>query len=158
MKQLTVALMLVVGALFAGGGVIQAYPPGSGTITVSDPTPDPGKSFSVTFHNCKVGEVVIFVFNGGAPVSVVSTGDAQTGIGSATATFTAPTKSGTYKGTATCGGVTLTFEVSVTVSNTTVAKTGSDNVGRKVSTAAGLLALGAGLLFVSRRRRTAAIA
>ena len=173
MKQLSVALMLVVGVLFGSGGVTQAYPPGPGTITVSDPTPDPGSTFTVTFHNCKVGEVVVFVFNGGPPISVVSTGDAQTGIGSATATFTAPNASGTYTGTATCGGVTLTFEISVVVPSTTlggsgdsavtapdnsIVKTGSDNVGRKISTGAGLLALGAGLLLVSRRRRTVATA
>jgi LPXTG-motif cell wall-anchored protein len=153
MKQLTVALMLVVGALLAAGGVAQAYPPGSGTITVSTPTPDPGAEFTVTFHNCKVGEEVVFVFNGGTPVTVISTGDAETGIGSATVTFTAPTVSGTYTGTATCGGVTLTFEVSVTVPDTSIPQTGSDDVGRKVSTAAALLALGTGLLLVSRRRR-----
>ena len=164
MKQLVVALMVVAGALFAGAGVTHAYPPAAPTITVSDPQPPPGGNFTVTVRGCLVGERVRFKFPdppvpgiGTSVKVVVCVGPQGSQAGTATATFTAPNQGGVFTGTAKLlrTNVTLQFQVSVDVPTYTVPKTGSDGIGRKTSMGLGLLALGGGLLLVSRRRRHA---
>ncbi len=164
MKQLVVALMVVAGAVFVGAGVTHAYPPGSATITVDNPNPPPGGSFTVTVQNCLVGERVRFKFPDppvpgiGTKVQVVvCVGPPGSLSGTATATFTAPNQTGAYRGTAKLlrSNVTLEFRVSVLAPVPEVPKTGADGIGRKTSMGLGLLALGGGLLLVSRRRRHA---
>ncbi len=160
MKQLAVAFAVVVGVMFVGAGVTQAYPPGSGTVTVSNSTPTAGDQFTVTYNNCQIGEPVTFRFNGGPPVTVITTGSSATGSGSASTVFTAPGIGGTYSGTATCLGTAVPFTITVQDPPVvTIPKTGSDGVGRNLSIGLGLLGLGGALLVVAQlRRRTPATA
>lgn len=163
MKQLAVAFAVVVGVLFVGGGVTQAYPPGSATVSVDDSNPPAGGTFTVTVDHCLAGEQVRFNYPG-RPSQVVVCTPAFPGAsyGSASATFVAGPNGGVFTGTVQLltSNVTLPYTITVQAPPVvTIPKTGSSGVGRNLSIGMGLLGVGGALLVVAQlRRRTPAAA
>ena len=148
LKRLAAALMITGASVFAGGAVTHAdYPPGAGTATISDATPDAGSTFTVTATACQAGETVTFVFQG---VTKAATCSGTT----ATASFSAPATGGAFTGTASYGtsGGTVSFTVNVPAPGGLPA-TGSSGSNTTMTIAAVLLAAGVGIFLVSRRRR-----
>lgn len=147
-KRVVAALTLLGAVTIAGGTVTHAYPPGSGVVTTSDPTPDPGQTFTATATNCQTGEAVTFSFQGATVVSTCSASN------TATASFSAPTTGGAFNGTAAYGtsGGTLSFTVNVVVAGG-LPLTGSSGSNSTMTIAAVLLASGIGIFLVAQRRR-----
>jgi hypothetical protein len=149
MRQLAVVVAVVVTALLAGGGVANAYPPGAGRVIVSDRTPPPNSTFTVTFIGCEPGRPVTFTFPGNPTVAVTTGAD-----GTASTVFTAPSVVGPYTGTATCLGSSIPFTIEVRRPPVeSIAKAGASGVGRNLTIGLGLIALGGALLVVARSRR-----
>lgn len=149
LKRLTTALMISAAALLAGGAAAQAdYPPGSGTVTVSDSSPDAGTSFTVTATNCQPGEIVTFSFQGATKTATCSASK------TAAASFAAPATGGVFNGTASYGtsGGTLSFSVNVAAPGGLPA-TGSSGSNSTMMIAAVLVASGIGMFLVAQRRR-----
>jgi LPXTG-motif cell wall-anchored protein len=144
-----VALAAVLFGLVAPAAASPQYPPSGLEVTVTDPTPSPGGTFSVTATGCAEGDTVTFSFNGETQTAVVSGG-------SATVSFTAPTTPGSYTGTVTCSGVAGDFGIVVPSSGGTLPATGSDGIAGTTVIAIGLLGVGLGLFAVAtfRRRQT----
>lgn len=144
------------------GGTTTTTVAGGGAATVTPASPAPGRSYTVTFPNCRVGETITFsqpqstptttTTTCAAPVTAVTSSTTSTtvapaagfrrpqqvttGVGTATGSFTAaPTTPGTYTVTMT-GSIspqrTVTFTVSA-VTSTTVAGAGGSGSGGSIA-------------------------
>lgn len=131
MKKLGLALMASAAAVFGFGLVAQAGYVGDQSVTVNPAVASPGQQVDVTYNNCIVGETVDFVTNFASINNVPCEADAAFGLsllmapslGSATATFTAPSP-GSYPGTASpIESPALPFTIVVQGADTTVAPT-----------------------------------
>ena len=153
MKRIAVALMATAAVLSFGSGVSAqeenpAYPiPPAPTVSLSTSSPTAGAQFTVTANGCPAGATATFEFQG------------QTASGSTQATFTAPTAAGTYAGSVTCGGTTVSFSVNVAPTAGTIPATGGgSSSGTTTSIAGMLLVAGVGMFGVAQFRRRQAIA
>lgn len=151
MKRIAVALMATAAVLSFGSGVSaqgRDYPPGRPpTVSLSSPSPAAGAQFTVTANGCPAGATASFEFQG------------QTASGSTQTTFTAPTAAGTYAGSVTCGGTTVSFSVNVAPTAPNLPATGGgSSSGTTTSIAAMLLLAGVGMFGVAQVRRRQAIA
>lgn len=170
MKKFALALMAAAAAVFGVGMVANAYPPVPDAPGVSDSTPAPGGTFTVT-SACAVPETVTFTIPGDSDTATCEPGatgaflllQQTTPDGVATGTLTAPTAAGTYTVTITGSSSGDLGTVSVTVAAQTdpgggLPATGSDGVATTTWIAAGLLIVGLGLFAVAtvRRRQPAA--
>jgi len=170
MKKLAFGFIAASAALFGFGIVAEAYTAPVVTVTVDDPTPEPGQNLNATMRGCQPGETVRFTLvsstaNGqcnstSAGLSMLMS-TSQTG--TATAVVRAPSTSGTFTGTALglTSGRTGTF--TVTVSQATappggLPATGAGGISTTTGIAVGLLVVGLGLFAVSQVRRRQAAA
>lgn len=180
MKKLALALMAISAALFGFGMVAEAqttgpYGGGTGTITFTPPNPGPGQTVTITITGCTPGERLTITINGvtvGTATCIassnLSTGAVvgllmpqQTGTGQATITFTTPTAPGTYTIAATgdqgySRSVILVIPAQAVPPAGALPATGSGGINTMMLAAAGLFAVGFGLLGVTliRRRQT----
>jgi LPXTG-motif cell wall-anchored protein len=159
MKKLALALVAISAAVFGTGLVVNAYPPGAGSVTASPATVAPGGVFTAT-ATCETGEDVAFVFEGvnkSAPCTD----------GTASVTFTAPSADATYTGTAVgsengaLGSFTLTVATAPppvtqggsTNGGGTLPSTGSSSTNTGLIIGVGSLIVGLGLFVTARTRR-----
>ncbi len=160
-----VVVLIVAGAPAEGQA---PYPPAANFLTVSDTTLVPGQTFTITSGTYLSGTDVTFTFLS-QPVGLGSAAVDADGV--ATLTATVPQASvGTHTVTANgtgADGEPLSVSTNVTVvatdDGTAAAGTGTSDLprtgGEPVPVArigAALLAVGAGLVFLTRRRRRAA--
>jgi LPXTG-motif cell wall-anchored protein len=150
MKKLTLAIMTFSLALFGFGAAASAgnvYPTNPPSVSVSNPTPAPGSTITVTMNGCVEGESVQFTLEG-------ETASGVTAGGSASAQIKVPTTPGTYTGTATCAsGTSAAFSITVTTPSGGLPATGSSGMSSTVMISMILFLVGAGLLVVSQVRR-----
>lgn len=155
MKKFALALMVSAAGLFGMAPGASAYPPAAPTVSVQTPSLAPGGTTPVTLNGCPAGATAQVTLNG---VTTTGTADAS---GSATVTVTAPSTAGTFTGSASCGGASTPFTITVLAPATPpggLPATGSDGIGATTGIAAGLLAIGLGLFGVSMVRRRQATA
>jgi LPXTG-motif cell wall-anchored protein len=169
-KKLLAAVGVVLAAVVGLGAsaTAQPYPPVAPTVTAPS-TVLPGATFVVVFTGCQPGETVHKELNG-VIVATSCTGAGgtgrlmQAGVGSATATLTAPTVPGTYIITATglTSGFTDTTTITVVGQTATTAATGGGGGGLPTTgsdnsstlwIAGTAVIVGAGLLTVGLKRR-----
>jgi len=173
MKKLALAVFTVFVAVFGlSSTALAAYPPTDVNVSVSNPTPPPGGTITVTMAGCRDGAIVTFVLEnstatavsrGGAALAeiTVPTAIVTSALGDSTASaeITVPIATGTYTGTATCEGVSATFTVTVTTPGGTIPATGASGISSTVAISAMLLLVGVGLVTASQiRRRQSAVA
>ena len=180
MKRLVLTLMVAAATLLgvsalAPSGIAGAYPPGqTSSITTDVTSVAPGGNFTATVGNCLPGETVDITFE-----SVTITATCNPTTLQASASFFAPTTSGTYQVCGNLTGVgatvppgvtrprTICTSIQVLASGPTLPPdipggglpaTGSSGLDTTTTSAAVLLGAGVLLLVVSqvRRRRTAA--
>ena len=119
------------------------YPPQECVLSISNPAPGPGETFTVTALSNDEGGTITFTFNGETKSATVVNGQA-------TVSFPGPPP-GSYTGTVECDGETTDFEVSVPTP--TIPPTGSDSSGSGLKIGVGLVGLGGAMLVVAHRRR-----
>ena len=119
------------------------YPPQECVLSISNPAPGPGETFTVTAFSNDEGGMITFTFNGETKTATVVNGQA-------TVSFVGPPP-GSYMGTVECDGATTDFEVSVPTPN--IPPTGSDSSGSGLKIGVGLVGLGGAMLVVAHRRR-----
>ncbi len=190
MKKIALGIMALAAGVFGFGVVAQAqYTPGGEV--VGGGTVSPGAPFTVVFENCPVGVMITISQAQSTPPSLTVeclpvtspalTGSIvglllpqQTGLGTATATFTSgPTTPGDYVVTASGPGYSASLAITVpgqVGTTTTVAapgttatpggtpggvipSTGGDGMGTTATIALSLFVVGAGLLIVATVRR-----
>jgi hypothetical protein len=159
MTRFFVALATVFAALFGFNMSAHAQygPGGSGSATISPPSVVPGGSITVNVSNCQPGEIVEVSVAG---VSVQVTCDE---FGVASASLSMPVVPGSYTGTA-VGSVSAsdTQFVATVLQPVTppggLPATGSGGIDSTIGAAAGLLAMGFGLVGVTLFRRRHATA
>ena len=182
MKRLVLTLMVAVATLLgvsalAPSGIVGAYPVGSSSVITTDvPSIPPEGTFTATVENCLPGETVNISFD---MVMIPTTCDPTTL--QASASFVAPTATGTYEVCAELTGSNATVPQGVVRPRTICTSiqvaasgpvpppvipggglpaTGSSGLDTTTTSAAVLLGAGVMLLVVSqvRRRRSAATA
>lgn len=152
MKKLITCAAALATTAFMSAGVADAYPPyppTAATVTVSDSTPAPGGSVTVTVSGCTEGEAVTFQLEGDTAV-VICGAD-----GTAAGTLDVPATAGTFNGTATLGsdGEVLAFSVVVTAPTATIPRTGTDSTQTTGMVALLFVGLGGALYAGTRVRR-----
>lgn len=147
----TAGLFALAFIALPAGAQVPPYPPRALIVTVSDPTPSPGQSITVSATGCLAGETIAFSLSGaGSLGSVVANAN-----GAGSVTFNAPTTAGTYTVVATCGGVTASTIITVAAAagGGGLPFTGSD-VGTLLVPGVAAIAAGALLIAVASARRT----
>lgn len=119
------------------------YPPQECLLSISDPQPAPGETFTVTATSNDEGGTIWFEFNGETKSATVSGG-------SATVAFSGPAP-GTYTGIVTCDDKTVEFVINRAPPVTP--PTGSDSTRSGLLIGTGLVGLGAAMTAVAHRRR-----
>jgi LPXTG-motif cell wall-anchored protein len=167
LKRIGLALAVVgIGVFGVDAAASAQYPPAAAIAVVSNQTPPPNASFTVTVRNCEAGESVRFSLPTVAPVTVtcvppvqsLTSAAALTEGATATATLVAPAQAGPYNGTAELLTSEITLPFSITVTAVTapgggLPATGSDGTQSFVWYGLGLFAVGAGLVAVAQVRR-----
>jgi hypothetical protein len=144
------AASAVVGVVLPLGATAWAYPPENPVVQVSNPRPVVGGTTQVNYDGCLPGDSATFILDGFATTVTVP----ESGI--ATVTVDVPDTAGMYTGSVECtSGNSDTFVVDVQ-SLTPMPTTGADAFGTGARLGVAALAVGAGLVIVSRRRRSVA--
>jgi LPXTG-motif cell wall-anchored protein len=162
-------LLVAVTALTMGTQPAAAQYAGAGTATVSNPTPTPGGSTSITACCFQPGTTVTFTLDGGTVVGTAVAG--STGAATATVTIPAGTSVGAHTITAAGSNITDGTPLTVTADLTVVAgvvvtaapaatgtlpKTGSSFTTLLLTGAGvGLVVVGGLVVLAGRRRRDA---
>lgn len=168
--RMVAKVALVVGVLALGApalgvsaGTPPGYPPGGnsnddsnndyslGPLLVAYPNPvGTGMTFELTAFVCSKGDVIPITFEGRTVKATCTNPHAK-------ASFTAPTKVGTYTATAVMGGVTLqrTVIVVAATAGSGLPNTGSSNPNLLISIGVSIVLTGGLATFVIRRRRPA---
>jgi LPXTG-motif cell wall-anchored protein len=171
LKRTMLAALAVTAALTLGAAAAGAqYPPPPNFCTVSDTTPTPGQSITLTCGTYVAGSTVTFTFFS-APVTLGSATADANGVVTATVTIPADATLGEHTITATgpaAAGGTLTNSVGITVVGAGQAgagtfvpgtftgalpRTGNDSSLPLARAGALLLAVGGVLVLAARRRR-----
>lgn len=140
-----VTLLVCLAAVLVGAGPAAAqYEPGQPGFVLDPPVVQPSDQVGVIGTGCPPGSLVEVVVQGQVVATTTALDD---GVGSFTATFTAPPQAGQYVVTVTCGGVTMTQILTVVATRCGYAVTGAP--GAPVTATAPGLAPGSGytLLF-----------
>lgn len=134
------------------GGTAWAYPPENPVVQVSNPRPVAGGSTQVQYDGCLPGDTATFVLDGVTRSVVVG----ESGL--AVVTITVPASAGSYTGSVECtSGNSDNFTVDVQ-SLPPMPTTGGDAFGNGARLGVAAVAVGAGMVVVGRRRRSAAAA
>ena len=169
MKRPKFGLSLIVGVLmvlFAGGAATAQYgtttSPSSTPITLPTVTVVAGQQIDVYGNNCPAGSTVTITWDDGTVLgTTIALPD-----GSWRTTITIPVSAtpGNHTITATCGNIKefLTVDVVVqgttvttpAVTQTTLARTGTSNIGPLLGIGGAALVLGAAFVYGARRPRT----
>jgi hypothetical protein len=163
-RRSLLAMALVLGMVVAAAPAdAQQYPPAANFLTVSDTTPTPGQTITITSGTYLAGTTVTITFFS-QPVNLGSGIASAVGTVSVQGTIPADTPLGQH--TVQASGQTaagpLTQSVSVTVvaaesagggTSGSLARTGDDSSIPLTRVAAVLVATGGALVFVARRRR-----
>lgn len=145
------ASTFVLGGALQFGATAWAYPPENPVVEVSNPRPTAGGTTSVSYDGCLPGDTATFILDGMVESVVVGED------GLATVTFSVPATPGTYTGSVECTSGN-SDEFIVEVQSLAVPATGSDAFGTSTRLGVAAVAVGAGLVVVSRRRRRSAAA
>jgi hypothetical protein len=132
----------------------RSTPGGGGSLTIDDPTLAPGQGSHISGTGCSAGATVDMRFDGQQIATTTADSDGNFDLVGTPPSGTAP---GHYTMTATCDGleqsvvVTVTGEAGAGSTLGSMARTGTD-VGPFLRTAAALVLVGTGLVFLARRR------
>jgi hypothetical protein len=154
MKRICLAGALVVLAFATLAAPAGAQYGPTPTVTVSDTTPEPGQTITLTGQGCPANETVQILFDG--TVIASTTADAN-GNWTAQVTIPASATPGTHTLTSRCGAVVLNVTLTVPApAAAPLARTGSDSLPL-ARTGIALVTIGALALYAARsRRRTSA--
>ncbi|MEZ5207939.1 MAG: DUF4012 domain-containing protein [Acidimicrobiales bacterium] len=153
----TSRLLIALAALFAGVFALAApasaqYDPA--VLSVSPANVAPGGDVTVSGSGCASGDAVTIAVAGASTTTTAGAG------GAFSATVKAPSTAGTYTVTATCGVEVLSATLTVGAATTgsgALPVTGSSSTGPLAAGAIVLVAAGAALVAVSRRRSSATV-